>query len=266
MLLVCLPLLVACLRKARPSSEAEPVASRESTPAARTAEPEPIEIPSGPERPDEASPRRIEHSWMSLREWRNRHERQLKHARRPNARLVVIGNSIVEGWCQSAAFEAAFGSYEPLSLGVGGDQTQHVLWRIDQGALDGLKPDVAMILIGVNNLGNGFSPEETRSGIERVLERTREKLPSTPVLLLAVLPSGQSPTDDFRAKIEATNVGLAALSVPERVAVADVGSVLLQPDGSISRDVMGDFLHPTAAGYGRLSEAVKPLVESLSHR
>ena len=223
----------------------------------------PIEIPSGPEQADQPSPRRVEQPWMSLKEWRRRHERQLHAPHRLEAKLVVLGDSIVEGWCESTPFKRAFADYKPLGLGVGGDQTQHLAWRIDQGILDGLEARVAVLLIGVNNLGNGMSPEETVRGVRFVLDRITTKLRAVKVLLLQVLPAGETSSDDLRSKIVATNTQLAALELPPNVRRADVGGIFLEPDGRIPKTQMADFLHPTALGQERLTEAVRPLVSEL---
>lgn len=258
-------LSLACLRKspqAAPEQASSSAAANIAAPASKADE-APIEIPSGPEVPDQPSPRRVEQPWMSLKEWRRRHEQKLHAPHRLEAKLVVLGDSIVEGWADSAVFRRAFADYQPLNLGIGGDQTQHLLWRIDQGILDGTTARVAVVLIGVNNLGNGFAPEETVRGIAAVLERVRAKLPAARVLLLAVLPAGETPEDGLRAKIRATNAQLAALSVPPEVRVADVGGIFLEADGRIPKAQMADFLHPTALGQERLTEAVRPLVAEL---
>lgn len=259
-------LSLACLRKsphaAPEQSSSSAVANAVAVPASK-ADDAPIEIPSGPELPDQPSPRRVEQPWMSLKEWRRRHEQKLRAPHRLEAQLVVLGDSIVEGWADSAAFRRAFADYTPLNLGIGGDQTQHLLWRIDQGILDGSSARLAVVLIGVNNLGNGFTPEQTVRGIAAVLERVRAKLPAARVLLLAVLPAGEMPADGLRTKIAATNSQLAALALPPEVRVADVGGIFLDPDGRIPKAQMADFLHPTALGQERLTEAVRPLVAEL---
>jgi hypothetical protein len=105
------------------------------------------------ERADAPVPRTIEQPWMSLAEWRERHERQLIDPNRAHARIAFLGDSITQGWGDSMAFQASFGRYRPLNLGIGGDQTQHVLWRIEHGALGGVRPRLLVVLIGVNNLG-----------------------------------------------------------------------------------------------------------------
>lgn len=274
--------MVGCLRNAPPEVQppsADPAAApAAASPAATAPEasavrveaeapaPLPSELPSEPERPDRASPRRVDQPWMSLAEWRGRHERQLSASHRQRARLVVLGDSIVEGWADSAAFRSRFSELTPLNLGIGGDHTQHLLWRIDQGILDGLAPRAAIVLIGVNNLGGGFSPEATRLGIVAVIERVRQKLPKTPVLLLSVLPAGETAADGLRAKIVATNSQLSALAWPANVRLADVGGIFLTQDGSIPKALMGDSLHPTALGQERLSAAVRPLLDELLAR
>jgi lysophospholipase L1-like esterase len=200
---------------------------------------------------------------MSLREWRRRYEKQLHVAGRERSQLVLIGDSIVEGWCESAAFHKTFAELKPLNLGLGGDQTQHVLWRIEHGVLDGLAPRAAILLIGVNNLGNGFSSDDTLLGIRAVLARVSAKLPATPLLVLRVLPAGERADDDLRQKIAVLNPELSALEQPGKIRIVDVGSVFLEADGRILKTQMGDFLHPTAIGYERLSRAVRPLLDEM---
>ena len=207
-----------------------------------------------------ASPRRVEHSWMSLAEWRRRHEAQLHSPGRKRAQLVVLGDSIAEGWCGSDAFRRAFSEYEPLGLAVGGDQTQHLLWRIEQGILEGLDPRLALVLIGVNNLGNGFDPRQTSDGVRRVVEEVRERLPQTPVLLLSILPAGETEADSLRQSITHTNPLLERLAEPGQVFVEDVGSIFLGPEARIDPADMADFLHPTESGQVKLTAAVAPLV------
>lgn len=194
---------------------------------------------------------------MSLREWRERHRAQLADPARSRAELVFLGDSITQGWAGSSAYQAHFGSHHPLGLGIGGDQTQHVLWRLADGALGGVRAKVVVILIGVNNLGNGHSPEQTFLGVQAVVRRVESDLPSAAIVLLDILPAGEAPNDPLRKKVLATNRLLARLG-SERVSVLDVGAVFLGPGSRIPPELMADFLHPTATGYERLSRAVAP--------
>ncbi len=198
---------------------------------------------------------------MSLAEWRRRHQRQLAAPHRARAEILFLGDSITEAWCESEPFQHAFGRYAPLNLGIGGDQAQHVLWRIDDGSLDGTSARLVVLLIGVNNLGNGFSPEQTLAGIQAVVARVNERLPGVPVLVLSILPAGESASDPLRRSVSETNQRLRAWAPPPGVSVQDIGAVFLESDGSISPSIMADFLHPTPLGHERLTAAVKPLVE-----
>lgn len=197
---------------------------------------------------------------MSLAEWRSRHERQLAAAGRAEAGVVFLGDSITEAWIETDSLQRQLRAYHPLNLGIGGDQTQHVLWRIEQGTLDGLSARLVVVLIGVNNLGNGYGPEETARGIAAVVRRVRKKLPQARVLLLKVLPAGEHASDDLRRGVLATNELLPALAEPGSVELLDIGGLLLEPDGSIASETMKDFLHPTELAYRAMTDAVVPVV------
>jgi len=227
---------------------AESTAPPPSTPAAPAGNPEP---------PDQPLPRQVEHEWMSLAEWHDRHRAQLADPARSQARVVFLGDSITQGWSASSAYQAAFAGYHPLGLGIGGDQTQHVLWRLADGALRGVHAEVVVILIGVNNLGNGHAPEETFRGVQAVVRRVEQELPQAAVLLLYILPTGETPADPLRQKVATTNRQLQALA-SDRTKLLDVGAVFLDANGRIAPELMADFLHPTAAGYERLTNAVAP--------
>ena len=155
------------------------------------------------------------------------------------------------------AWAASLARFKPLNLGIGGDQTQHVLWRIRHGELDGLQPRMLVLLIGTNNLGSGiWDPAATARGIETVLQEIRTRLPATHILHLAIFPRGEFADDPMRAKVAETNQLLAGLAIPQRTFV-DMGSIFLDADGRISRALMDDFLHPTAAGYSRWAQRLE---------
>lgn len=208
-------------------------------------------------------PRVGEEPWLISEPWRLRHERQLEYPKRAQAKVVFLGDSITEGWRMAPSYRERFKEYTPLNLGISGDHTQNVLWRIEHGALDGTQPQVVVVLVGVNNLGGGFTVEKTVGGVKAVVTAVKTHLPSARVLLLAILPAGGSSTDKLRVKITQANRLLAGLAEPPTITFHDVGAVFLEPDGTISKDIMRDFLHPTADGYQRLSDAVAPLIEQL---
>lgn len=205
---------------------------------------------------------------LPLAVWRERYEAQLAATRsngagRSQAELVVLGDSIADGWYASRSFTRQWLKQRPLNLALPGDQTQHLLWRIEQGALDGLQPRVVVLMVGVENLIAGFSPEETAAGVRALVSRLRSGLPNTRVLVVSLLPAGQAPGDPLRARIEATNRELGALAEPKRVVVVDVGGMFIDADGTISPAVMSDFSMPTELGYTALTTALSLVTRQL---
>src|SRR5207237_9418968 len=119
-----------------------------------------------------------------------------------------------EGWNGAkAGCEENFSALKPANFGISGDRTQHVLWRINNGELDGIKPKVTVIMIGTNNMGSD-SADAIAQGIENIVKVVREKTGSK-VLLLGIFPRGADPADpkvkDLRAKIETVNARIAKL-------------------------------------------------------
>jgi len=208
-------------------------------------------------------PRIGDKPWLISEEWRAHHERHLRAFGRTTAKVIFLGDSITEGWSVAPAYREQFGKYSPVNLGIANDMTQNVLWRIEHGTLDGTHPQVVVLMIGINNLAGGFTPEQTSSGVSVILTAIQTRVPSARVLLLGVLPARQDAGNPLRQTIKDTNRLLQGLAKPGKVDVHDLGSVLLEPDGSISKATMRDFVHPTAEGFARLSQAMAPQLQAL---
>ncbi len=176
------------------------------------------------------------------------------------AEVIFVGDSITQGWegGGKAVWAKYYAPRHALNLGISGDQTQHVLWRLDHGNLDGLKPKVAVVLIGVNNIPHEENtPRQVLEGVTAVVRRLREKLPETKVLLLGIFPF----REDFcvqRGKALQINQALHKLDDGHWIRFLDIGDLLIQPDGKISKEIMRDFLHPSAEGYRIWAEAMEP--------
>ncbi|MDB5333109.1 MAG: putative secreted glycosyl hydrolase [Phycisphaerales bacterium] len=181
--------------------------------------------------------------------------------------LVFLGDSITDGWRggkQHEIFLKTFGKYNPYNTGISGDQTQHLLYRIDHGELDDIHPKVVEIMIGTNNLGNGQSPKDTIEGIKAVVADVEKKLPEAKVFLLAVFPRGEKATDGFRPKIKEVNDALAKLPETDKhVKFLDINEKFLEPDGTLPKSIMPDSLHPNLKGYEIWAEAIGPTVDEL---
>jgi lysophospholipase L1-like esterase len=202
--------------------------------------------------------------WLISDEWRAHHERHLHALGRATAKVIFLGDSITEGWSVAPAYRENFGKYSPLNLGIVNDMTQNVLWRIEHGTLDETRPQVVVLMIGINNLAGGFTPEQTADGVRAIVTAIQVHAPAARVLLLGVLPARQDSGNPLRQTIKDANRLLQGLAKPGKVEVHDVGSALLEPDGSISKATMRDFVHPTAEGFARLSQAMAPFLESLA--
>ena len=192
------------------------------------------------------------------------HEKFVSIAKEGTAELIFLGDSITAGWGgKKDIWEEAFGKYKPANFGIGGDRTQHVLWRITNGELDGVKPKAIVLMIGTNNSGSD-SAEGIAKGVTAIVETIRTKQPQAKLLLLAVFPRGEKAAPNpAREKLSEVNAMLAKLDDGKNIFYLDIGSKFLQEDGSISKDIMPDFLHLSAAGYKIWADAIGPKLAEL---
>jgi lysophospholipase L1-like esterase len=196
--------------------------------------------------------------------WVKRHEGFVAEAKaKADCGLLFLGDSITDSWRgKKAIFDAAFGAHKPLNLGVSGDRTQHLLWRIQNGEIDGLKPKAAILMIGTNNIGqsNPEPPASAVAGIQAIVAHLKKSTPDTKILLLAVFPRGEKPDHPHRAAVKEINDAIAKL---DGVRYLDIGPKFLQPDGTISKEIMPDFLHLSDKGYQIWADAIKDEVAAL---
>jgi lysophospholipase L1-like esterase len=196
--------------------------------------------------------------------WMKDHERFLERAKQGNIRLLFLGDSITAGWYGKGGkeiWDRSYGPRDAANFGIGGDRTQHVLWRIENGEVDGIKPKVAVLMIGTNNAGSN-SADEIADGITAIVKRLHEKLPETKVLLLAVFPRGQKPNPG-REKLSAVNEKIASLGDGKMVTYLDIGKNFVGEDGTISREIMPDFLHLSPRGYQIWADAIEPTLAKM---
>jgi lysophospholipase L1-like esterase len=127
--------------------------------------------------------------------------------------VIFLGDSITHGWegpGGQKAWREYFGSFKPVNLGIGGDQTGHVLWRITEGhELDNLKPRAAVIMIGTNNIG-GHSAQQIAGGIKAIVEELKHQKPDMKILVLGVFPRGNS--GDAERSLEQITEGIKPIN------------------------------------------------------
>lgn len=179
--------------------------------------------------------------------------------------IAFIGDSITQNWESVGApvWKELGAKYKLINLGVAGDRTQHILWRFEQGQLEGLKARVAVVLIGTNNTGKGRNtPAEIVAGISAIVQQIRLRQPATKILLLGIFPRGKT-FNEQRADALQVNQVLARLSDDEHVFYLDFGSQLIEDDGSISESIMKDHLHIEEKGYRIWASATAPKLKEM---
>lgn len=196
--------------------------------------------------------------------WMKRHESFNKRVAEGKVDLILIGDSITHGWegKGKSIWEKFYGKRNAVNLGIGGDRTQHVMWRLDNGNVKGISPKVAVVMIGTNNSGNN-SPEEIADGLAAITKQLRAKLPETKVLLLGIFPRGANKDDGRRKVNEKANAIFKKLADGKDVHYLDIGEKFLEPDGTLSRKIMPDLLHLSVEGYTIWAESIEPSLKKL---
>ena len=207
-------------------------------------------------RTQSVTPERLQESW-AIDWWLPRHEAKLAEVRahREAGRrvdLVFLGDSITQGWENEGKRPWAdhFARYNAVALGFGGDRTENLLWRLQHGELDGMSPKAVVMMIGTNNTGDRLEdPALTLAGIQRNLDEIRQRQPQAKVLLLALFPRDEKPDGLLRRHNAQVNALLPALADGRQVVFLDIGRALTNPDGTLSKDILPDWLHLSEQGY-----------------
>lgn len=206
--------------------------------------------------------------------WMKRHEKFVEIAKGGKVDLLFLGDSITDAWggeghgggAGAKLFQSEYVPLKAANFGIGGDQTQHVLWRLQNGELEGIKPKVVMLMIGTNNGGN--SAEQVAEGITAIVKEIHKQSPHTKVLLLGVFPRGEKPDTTVREKLKKCNAIIAKLDDGGKtVRYLDIGAKFTEADGTLTKEIMPDYLHLSAKGYQIWSDAVKgPIKELLGEK
>lgn len=204
------------------------------------------------------------------------HDKFLTRAKAGPIGVLFLGDSITEGWGKAPhIWEHYYGKYQPANFGIGGDQTQHVIWRIENGELDGINPRVVILMLGTNNTGS-HTAAQIAAADKKIIDLIRTKLPEAKILLHAIFPRGPRKTREGvvtydaildaqkrMAAITAANAELAKLDDGAMIRFLDINARFLGNDGTIPNIIMPDQLHPNAAGYQLWAEALKPLLDEM---
>lgn len=211
------------------------------------------------------NPAPLNESW-AIEWWMPRHEAKRSEQGRESAKLLLLGDSITHGWESTgkAVGEQYFEDISRFNLGFGGDRTENVLWRIENGALEGISPNLTVLMIGTNNTGHRQdSPECTARGIEMIVDQLLYQLPDSQILLLAIFPRGHEPDHELRQLNNEINELITPLSKKPRVHFLDINQIFLTEDGFLTEEIMPDMLHPNENGYQLWAKKIKPVIYDL---
>jgi lysophospholipase L1-like esterase len=206
-------------------------------------------LPARAQGPVTVVPRPREGPWLAL------HRRFVEQAKRGNVDLLFLGDSITQGW-NTEVWSRFYGPRRAANFGIGGDGTQHALWRIQNGELEGIAPKVVVLMIGTNNVSSS-PPDEIAQGITAIVAELRRRLPQAQVLLLGLFPREEK-HGGLRERLKVVNEKIAKLDDGAHIRFLDIGKAFLNDDDTISREIMPDFLHLTPRGYRIWADAMEP--------
>lgn len=181
--------------------------------------------------------------------------------------LCFLGDSITAMW-PGNLFSKYYGKYKVVNFGVGGDRTENVLWRLENGELKGQSPKVVVLMIGTNNLGFN-TVEEVALGVETVVKNLQGKFPKTKILLLGILPklgNAQEPTEKMLVKIEKVNAITSKLDDGKMIRYLDFGPKFLDNDKKIQGGILADGVHLTGKGYEIWATSMNPLLTEMMEK
>ena len=257
--LLCTVLLVSTTtlfaQTAPPTAESSPLASPSSTAP-------PTASSSGTPPP---APRTPESAITPVEKDAKRHRQFLDRIKQGGIDLLFVGDSITDFW--NRVGEKSWLKFAPLNpgnFGISGDRTEHVLWRLEHGELENIPPKLVVLMIGTNNIGHSPDelPEWAAAGVKKILDTLQGRLPEAKILLLAVFPRDEV-TNPRRERVAELNKRIATFADGKTIRFLDINKIFLDEQGNIPPEIMPDRLHPSAFGYDRWYDAMRPIIDEM---
>jgi len=212
---------------------------------------------------------------VSQAEWaERRHGEKLALEKSHRYDLLMIGDSITHNF-EKPEYQPVWNQYfaprNALDLGYSGARTENILWNIEHGELDGQTPKVVTLMIGTNNADETHYPthhtgEQIFGGIRAIVKEIRQRLPKAKIILLRCFPYGEKPDLNSRGMVlNDASMRAKRLADNRHVFWCDVNHVFLNPDGSMNKVLMPDYLHPSPEGARLWAEAMEPMLSRLMH-
>ena len=208
--------------------------------------------------------------------WLDTHAKLVEYVKENNGEIdfLLVGDSITQQWGSpldkkpmSVGWVRHFGRAKVVNIGIGGDKSQNVLWRLDHGGVDGLQPKCIVLMIGNNNMF--FVPETgvepAAKGVKACVDNLRRKFPKAPIVVVKILPAHE-PGNAFYENIKKTNAALdpLRLDADQLVRVLDLTADVVNADGTIKAELYAkDKIHLSEAGYAVYAEKLRPVVDAV---
>jgi beta-glucosidase len=202
---------------------------------------------------------------LAMPEWKAQYERLKRTLAEPamaSRQLVFIGDSLTYGWHNDESlFYNNFKTFKPLNLGIYGDRTEGVIYRVntDWGALN---PKVAVVLIGTNNTANGSQPADVALAITEIVRSIRSHNPNTRVLIVSIMPRGEAKSALRQANSKVNDL-VASCTDGKNTVFADVGQSFVDGEGRFRQELTTDNIHLSQRGYAQLASLILPTIKNL---
>ena len=202
---------------------------------------------------------RRKEGWWKQR-WDQKNE-EANSAEAKKAQVVFLGDSITQAWegPGKKAWEKHFAPLGAINWGYSGDRTEHLIWRLQNGNIQRLKPKAAVILIGTNNTGQSKRPAaETVAAIRHTLDDLAWKWPDTRIILMSVFPRAEKADNPLRKINDKINEQLKPLIDGKRIHLLDINAKFMDSEGTLNTELLPDQLHLSPAAYEIWAEALAP--------
>lgn len=200
--------------------------------------------------------------------WMPRHKQKVADLKKQDkVDLLFIGDSITHGFENGGkdVWKKYYAPRNAFNIGFSGDRTEQVIWRLQNGEVDGISPKVAVIMIGTNNTGHRQDkPEHTAAGIKMIIKELKARLSKTKILLLGIFPRNEKPTAHMRKINNGVNQIIKGYADEKKgIYYLDISDKFLDEDGTLPTAIMPDRLHPNKKGYEIWAESMEPTLKKL---
>ncbi|XP_076843766.1 platelet-activating factor acetylhydrolase IB subunit alpha2-like [Brachyhypopomus gauderio] len=193
--------------------------------------------------------------------WMSQHNRFVQECKDAEPDVLFVGDSMVQLMQQQEVWRQLFSPLHALNFGIGGDTTGSVLWRLQNGELENIRPRVVVLWVGTNN--HDHTAEQVAGGVLAIVRLLHTRLPKAKTIVLGLLPRGEYPNPLRDKNLAVNNFLRASLPRTGPVQFLDVSGRFVHSDGTISCRDMFDFLHLTASGYSKIATPLHELLLQL---